>query len=499
MIERWFDFFSKYYKWLLWGSLTAYFTRSCIEGLLKGGRWDLYQNVAMADRFLAGQGMYYSAVEASSPYFPGVAYLSALVGAVCFPYRDYILLFMASLVGTGFIYALIKLAEIPKAERLLALIIPVTLVTIGFSNYRSYMNEFKADSLLLLFSLAIAIPIDRMERGKIRFGWKSVAAIFIMSFLMDITKQHCVYVNMALVVYLLLLANLTWKHRLAVISTIVMAGFLSLAVILPIPGVEIQTIKNLSAMPYWAPVDIIKKMGGCFLQHQLYFLLLAVFTYLWAKGRIKLDSMQKKWMLIAVFFGVGQLLGGWKIGGNEGNYEVGMVTFVAFLPAVVQYIINRYVIKERKREITVLLCGLLVVVSLTSFAMAAYKLPKVVAQVKSDASISAYLSEHCAGEPIVYEYNNYMKVIRSKAKPSRDFLSSPYNMDEYRHDKERCLRSKEFRYLYIDTKILQMTDEEVKKYWGEESRQLEALHENYDEVVDPKMPKALQGKIFVIK
>ena len=104
------NFLEVHYKIMALLTMTMYFLRSLMSGLIKGGRWDLYQNIAMADRFLNGQGLYYSAIEASSPYFPGVAFLSIFIGKFFYPWRDYILLVIASLIGTVF-YALVKLGR----------------------------------------------------------------------------------------------------------------------------------------------------------------------------------------------------------------------------------------------------------------------------------------------------------------------------------------------------------------------------------------------------
>lgn len=95
------------YSRFLFLILLIYFLCNYAQGLIVGGRWDLYQAVATADRFLNGQGFYYSAAEASSPYFPGVSFLAVLVGKLFYSWRDYILLSIASSVGTFFAYKLI--------------------------------------------------------------------------------------------------------------------------------------------------------------------------------------------------------------------------------------------------------------------------------------------------------------------------------------------------------------------------------------------------------
>ena len=134
------NYFETHYKIMALLTMTMYFLRSLMSGLIKGGRWDLYQNIAMADRFLNGQGLYYSAIEASSPYFPGVAFLSIFIGKFFYPWRDYILLVIASLIGTAFLYALVKLGGRFSNNRSLSLIVTFTLVSTGFESYRKRMK-----------------------------------------------------------------------------------------------------------------------------------------------------------------------------------------------------------------------------------------------------------------------------------------------------------------------------------------------------------------------
>ncbi|MCM1267660.1 MAG: hypothetical protein NC302_07115 [Bacteroidales bacterium] len=87
MAEKWNKLWGKatesldrHYKLSVLMTLIAYYATNVTAGFIKGGRWDLYQHIATADRFLNGQGFYYSTTEASSPYFPGVAFLTIFIG-----------------------------------------------------------------------------------------------------------------------------------------------------------------------------------------------------------------------------------------------------------------------------------------------------------------------------------------------------------------------------------------------------------------------------------
>lgn len=68
MIEKINNFLDCKYEYLVCLVALGYFFKHYIPALIVGGRWDLNQQIAIADRFLAGQGLYYSTIEASSPY-----------------------------------------------------------------------------------------------------------------------------------------------------------------------------------------------------------------------------------------------------------------------------------------------------------------------------------------------------------------------------------------------------------------------------------------------
>lgn len=69
-----------YRRVLIYLTAILFFTQLVFLSLNKGGRWDLNEQIAMADRVAAGE-IYYSTEQAgfylsSSPYFPGVSFVS---------------------------------------------------------------------------------------------------------------------------------------------------------------------------------------------------------------------------------------------------------------------------------------------------------------------------------------------------------------------------------------------------------------------------------------
>lgn len=493
------NFLEVRYKMMVLLTMTMYFLRSLMSGLIKGGRWDLYQNIAMADRFLNGQGLYYSAVEASSPYFPGVAFLSIFIGKFFYPWRDYILLVIASLIGTAFLYALVKLGERFSNNRSLSLIVTFTLVSTGFESYRSYMNEFKADSLVLLYAIFIVLIIDKIENDEWKVGIGPSIGLFVLAFFMDVTKQQSLYINVALGIYLVFTKRLILKEKIIVLGNLIIAGLLNLAVVFSIPGVEIQTIKNLSAMPYWSIKLINTQIRLNFKGNIMYFVLLFLFVYFLIKKQVRLDTVARKWILIASVFGIGQIVGGWKIGGNVGNYEAGMISFLPFVVIAAEYIFREYFVNEKKKTIM----GIMnYAVCWGCFIIAVWiesKSDMLVSKLQTDREVSAYLSQVFGSETIMYYSDQYMQLARSSVKPGMDIYTVPSNMKEYMHICEEHLKNQTYKYLYVSTENFKTWDRDSIIYFGEEVNAQGMLEKYYEEIDDPNMPESLKGQLFVAK
>lgn len=492
-------FFESHYKLMTALAMITYFFRNLIPGLIKGGRWDLYQNIAMADRFLNGQGFYYSPIEASSPYFPGVALLAVFVGKVFYPLRDYILLVIASLVGTVFLYALIYLGERFSNNRVLSLSVSFLLVSFGFEHYRSYMNEFKADSLVLLYAILIIMIIDRIENDEWKAGIGILLLLFVLAFLMDVTKQQALYVDVALGGYLLFTRRLAMKEKLLIIGSLVGAGLLDLAVLFSIPGMEIQTIKNLRDMPYWGVKSIIEQMKSDVMRNIIYFFLLLLFVCLLIGKRIQLDALEQKWLAIALTFGIGQIAGGWKRGGNAGNYEAGMVCFLPFVVVAASYFFREYFKDDKKRVvmgvINYAVCG----ICFLTLVLTGDRYGELVNKVQTDREISAYLSQKIGSETIMYQSNQYMQLAESTVEPGMDISTVPRFMEEYMHTIEEYLQNQTYSYLYIGADALKAQDDMAGIYCGEVVDAQGMLEKYYEAVEDPDMPESLRGKLFIAK
>jgi len=488
-----------YYKCIFFFVVAVYFLAGFGEGLLKGGRWDLYQNIAMADRFLDGKGLYYSMVEASSPYFPGVAFLAVLVGKLFYPWRDYILLAIASLLGALFFYVLVKMGDRFVKKKW----IPLTMVSFYlftmFGSYRGYMSEFKADTLVLLIGFLLCCIINRIEESD-RVGIPQAFGLFILAFAMDVAKQQALYVDIGIGFYVLLQKELKVPMKVKILMPLVLAGLLDLFVIFSIPGIEIIAIKNLSDMPFWGWKNIFAQMGNCFKSNLLFFIFLFIFVFLWYRKLVVLNAFGWMWISVALVFGLGQIIGGWKTGGNAGNYEVGMVNFIPFTLIGAEWVFDQYISEEKKERAMAIGCVCIVCIAgmhLANFGLR--RVPHVISKMEEDKKVSEYLSENFGGEEFMYYSDQYMQLIRSDAAPGMDIYTTPSNIREYADMRGEYLKNKTYKYLYVRENDLKSWDNMSMEYLGMETHGYENLNEYYEPVIDEGMPESLQGQLYVAK
>lgn len=501
MADKINQYFEDKFKFVTLFVALGYFLKNYIPALIEGGRWDLYQQIAMSDRFLAGKGLYYSTIEASSPYFPGVSFLATFISKFAYPYRDYILLFIASLIGTLFALMLVKLAVNFGCKKQIALIVVFGLLYWGFNEYRGYMHEFKADSLVLLCGIGICYLQEQIEQKKnIRHAY-ILAGIFILGLVMDITKQQAVYVNIALILYTIFCMATSWNAKSMIMAALAGAGCVALGIIFSIPDMEIIAIENLKDMPYHFPNDIIWSMAGDFRGHKLFFLLLFYFIFLVFSGKTKLNMLQKKWFLISIVFGAAQIAGGWKTGGNAGNYEAGMVCFLPFVALAANNIFEQ-IISTSKKGFMVVLGGIFIILlSLVNIGkVMIIDVPrKLIPTMNENRIVSEYLSQHCEGETIMYYSNQYMQIIRSSAVPGMDIYTVPSNIERYWDTRTEALKEKRYKYLYVNQENFKYWDEASIKYFQYNPDSYKALMDNYEAVQDDEMPDSLKGQLFIAR
>ena len=489
-IKSWLEDDSKGYRLLQGVFLVIYFFINFLDGLAKGGRWDLYQHIATADRFLNGQGYFYSTQLASSPYFPGVGFLSVLVSLVAAPVRDYVLLFIASLAGTVFVYLMLKIATKYAKSSFVVLLFFMVLLFRPFGYYRSYMNEFKADSIVMVIGICLMFLIDRMEDGSVRRNFPRWLAVMALTFVMGIFKQHALYIDVGIGLYLLLARKLSVREKFYFLSAMFVGGLLDLAVIFSIPGITINTMQDLKDMPYYTIREIILMFIDFGVSNFYACLFIFCSMVLVAAKALKISSLLKKYLFVSCLFMLMQLAGAIKTGGNNGNTESGLVTFMPFAALAADYLVVHYASIK-----TAVLKVIAVTVCVLPFFGNALRLINARGSYLENKKVVSYLSQF-QGEEFLYYSNQYMNVFRAGIVPGLDVYSIPWNTERYYQTLENSLKSREYEYLLLNTADLEAWEKYQRKYLNRTVNLLAPLSENYDEIIDPAMPESIQGQLF---
>ena len=473
--------------------LGLFFLYNFFTGFASGGRWDLCQHIATADRFLAGKGFFYSSEYASSPYFPGVSFLSIIVSLIANPIRDYILLFLASIIGTFFIFQLLKITISFVEDKWLVLSATAVFLCYTLKHYQFYMCEFKPDTIILvigIFLISISRKIISKKYIRTFYTWTFVC---FLTFAMGLFKQHALYLDLGIGLYILFSREFSFKDTLFLLSAMISGGVIDIIVLFSIPNLPLNTMQNLKDMPYFFPKDIIFQIID-FAKKNLCLLSLITFSvFLIITKRIIISNELKQYLSMIVPFIVGQILGAYKIGGNDGNLEIAIITLLPFALISLSYITKTFNFYSNMTISFIILFYLfimLLVIMLPTSGLDALK------SYKNNQRIIKYLQKY-EGETFMYYSNLYMPIVRSGIKVGMDMYSVPYHTMPYFY--EEILNKKKYKYIIMENSdYFNYIDILQKKYSKIKTCANNTFHKNYDELVDSNMPKVLKGPLFVV-
>lgn len=476
-------------------AFVAYFFLNFPAALYKGGRWDLYEHIAMADRYLEGKGFYYSPTEASSPYFPGIGFLAVIIGSIFHECRDYILLIIASLIGTSFYVVLIHISSEFTKKKWLSLICVSFFMFRYFPVYKFYMNEFKGDTLVYLYCYIIILLIKRINGTNSRRIIEYVL-LFFFSFLMDITKQQALYIDVALGLYILFSRNIPVHNKVYLLITMISAGILDVLILFNIKGMKLLAIDNLKNMPYFSEDVCINDIIRVNTENNILiiFCIISIIYVLCIKKSA--DQIFWMWLTSAIMILMAQVAGGMKIGGNLGNYEAGLVMFVAFPGIIIDRIIEYMFNKKHIYWLYLIVLAVMFskAIDRTMLGMAS---TMVYFMNKPQSSSEEYLAAHYSGEKCMYDSDHYMLIERSGMIPDFDIYTVPINCKEYFDLTRNTIEKKKYDVLIINSEDLKTFDEQIYEYFGYNPHSYEALINNYRLSISDDMPEELLGRIFV--
>ena len=156
--------------------IVVFFLYVLVTSLINGGRWDLNEQIAFGDRLSSGISTYANGITdlyfPSSPYFPGVGFLSALyqyIGIDNIYVNNQLMLLTAVFIGLVYFILLRKLTIkiYPTIPSIIVTSMLVLFFSTHFSGYIFYMKEFKPDTILLVFATIIFLILEKGSKPKV--------------------------------------------------------------------------------------------------------------------------------------------------------------------------------------------------------------------------------------------------------------------------------------------------------------------------------------------
>ena len=364
------------------------FSSLLIDGFVKGGRWDLYEQVIMSERNVSdfyatdGPGKY----APKTLYFPGLALAAKLIPTDNFEIKSAILLAVASVVAALLLFLLWWGGVALGLPRMMALVMILACAVI-LENWRFYAIEFKPDSIVLVFAMVVVFFLTPRAKSE-KEQWLHIAASVPLLVAAALFKQQAVAVYLGLFLFAVFGSSKSRSERFLEVLGLTIASSITFCILFFIPNCLDFAVHLIGQHPLIA----LKEQLGLLKQVIAGYFLLWIFlgVYLAQVFRIgwdRLGALEQKWLLVSMAWFAVSLLSAVKVGGNLGNVESGLLPLVpfAFLAAV-------RLVRDVKNSGTILVSvvSLVLVVLVIDIGVGAVRLQNV---SKFNSQFRSYLKE----------------------------------------------------------------------------------------------------------
>lgn len=315
--------------------LTVFFLSLLFESFALGGRWDLNEQIAFSQRLMEGINSYANGQTdlffPSSPYFPGVGYLSYIYSSIGFDdiyFNEILMLTTAVLIGLIYCIMLQKLTLklYPKIAKTVIFAFSVILFTTFFRVYFVYMKEFKPDTILLLLGLISFFILEKNKKPSII----DLLVVGVLLFIAFFFKQSSFIIFF--LVYILVFKNLffSFKEKFLILLSYSLLGILAIIFVFKTNNLYYYTIDAMSQHPMLDTSSIIYYFGSSF----VYNIIICIsILYFFVKKKINLNikSSETVYLIFSIVWFLFSAASAVKLGGNRGNIEVGLLVFIPFV------------------------------------------------------------------------------------------------------------------------------------------------------------------------
>lgn len=482
---------------LLNGLMFVLFTSFLIRALLIGGRWDLNEQIAFGYRLISGTASYSNGINdmffPTSPYFPGVGYLSyfyMFIGPNNIYINNQLMLITAVFVGFLYFILLQKLTIklYPRIPNNLVYFVLIILYATHFRAYMNYMIEFKPDTILLVFAIIAFFLLENIKKPNI----KNLILIGLILFVTTFFKQS--FFLLYFYIFLLIFLNkyFSIKEKIIISITYVLIGTIALFFIFNISNLYYFSVHIMGQHPMMDLSSVIHFIINSIVQN-IFFLITLLLFVVKRYNSFSIDSLESKYFIFALFWFFFSAISTAKVGGNTGNFEVGVIVFMPFVIYTIDNLLKRFYPQKIFAAVTyvVLFLGTL------SYSYLSLNYCKgLIGKIKEDKAAIEFLSNNFNNKNAFIDGNTYIvaEMANLEVLTELETLAHFNNVPEYDFASlKNAIRLKKYDIFLLSQpkydSFFLFADKNVR----------EEIVENYEVYENPDIPESLKSKILVPK
>lgn len=461
------------------------------SSLTTGGRWDLNEQIAFGQRLIDGISMYANGESdlfpPSSPYFPGVAYLSytySYLGIADIQINNQFMLFSAVTVGFIYFFLLYKLTRLmyPKIPQNMALTLLVLIIATHFPKYIMYMKEFKPDTIMLLLGLAALFILEKKEK----LNFFNFVAVGVLLFFTVFFKQSFFIIFFLIYLLIFFHGSITKKQKVCLIAGYSLVGISALIIIFDIENIYFFTVEIMSKHPMLDIKEVLGFFGSGTIRNILFCFALIYFL----RKRYKLFSLKQlesKYFIFAVVWFLFSAVSTMKMGGNKGNYEAGLIVLTPYAIFAINAILSKFY--SSKHFNNFILFTLILTISIYS-NKSIESVNEYMTKIEQDRISLQYISENYKNKSAFVDGNTYVLAkkaglhILTEAETVEHFNNVPgYDLSRLKE----AIKEQKYDVIFVKKYFSYFKDEDIHKIFSEK----------YTLLDDKNLPLHLVGKIYI--
>lgn len=479
------------------GLIVVFFTNLLLDALIVGGRWDLNEQIAFGDRLFRGLSSYSNGITdlffPTSPYFPGVGYLSyfyQLIGLDNIYINNQLMLLTAVLVGFLYFILLKKLTLklYPSISNIVVIIVLIILYATHFRSYRSYMTEFKPDTMLLVIAIITLFLLENSKKIKMI----NLICVGFLLFIATFFKQS--FFILYFYVFLLILLNkyFSLKEKIIIIVSYGIIGAIALSLIFDISNLYYFSVDIMGQHPMLDIRSIVSFFGIGIIQNGLFLIAVLLFIVIRCKS-FSINNLESKYFIFALLWFVFSAISTAKVGGNTGNFEVGIIVFVPFAIFTIDHFFKKY---YSKKEFFIFI-SIILIVGIVSYSYSTIRLfNRLNIKINDDKASIEFLSNNFENKRAFIDGNTFVVAKMSNLKILTEIETMGHFNNVPRYDFHRITKA-----ISLKKYDLFLINEEASKEfsWFEDKNIEKEIYENYKVYENSTMPEKLKGRILVPK